>query len=75
MFSINFTYLKIVAITQDFRFSSVLQIILKTQHKCKLRSAKYSNCNTQLKHNANVISITDLCDTLTIAMLGIPSHR
>ena len=75
MLNIKFTYLKIAGVTWDFCFSRVIQNILKQQYKCKLHSAKYSNCNIWFNHNTNLIPITGLYKVLAIMTLGIPSDQ
>lgn len=44
--------------------------MLKAQHKRKSHLAEYSNFNTQLNRNTNVILIAKLYDMLTIATLS-----
>lgn len=73
IFNIKFTSLKIVDVTWYFWFNRVIQ--KKTQYKCKLHLAKYSNCNIEFSHSTNMIPITDLCNMLSITMLGLLSHQ
>lgn len=41
---------------------------------CKLRLAKYRNCNAQVNRNTNVIPITSLYNMLTVMMLHMPNR-
>lgn len=75
MFNIRFICLKRFDITWDFWFTRMIQNILKSQYKCKLHLAKYSNCSAQFNRNTKVIPITGLYNMLTVTMLGVPSHQ
>lgn len=62
LFNIKFTYVKIFDVIQDFYLVEWYSNIQKSQYKCKLYLAKYSNYNIQVNHNTNsLLLVSRIC--------------